>query len=108
MDYGTALDIWRGVEGSQQASLRLDLVRAAIDYSNLRVQWKLAMPEQRVEMDASRSRSHNAFIDTCNILSRNMLKAGENNDWRNTLGDDRKAIGDFACYIVLFLGLSAR
>lgn len=37
-----------------------------------------------------------------------MVKNGEEIDWRYELRDDRKEIGDMACYINLFLGLRAR
>ena len=108
MDYEKAAHIWRQIEVSQLGELRLDLMRAAISYSNHRVQWLLSSQEQRIEMDRARSAAHNVFIDACNILSRNMAKAGETIDWRAILGDDRKEIGDFACFVVLFLGLAAR
>ncbi len=36
------------------------------------------------------------------------VKDGETIEWRAALGDDRKVIGDFACYVVLLVGLSAR
>ena len=108
MTYTTAVDCWKQIEASKLTALRLELIRAAIHYSAQRVQWRLVSPESRLEMSPARTAAHNAFIDVCNILSRNMLKSGEYNQWRNTLGTDRKDIGDFACYIVLFLGISAR
>ncbi len=108
MDYSTAAECWEQIEDSKLAELRLALVRAAIHYSAQRVQWRLVRPENRIAMSPARTAAHNTFIDACNILSRNMLKSGEANNWRNTLGTDRKDIGDFACYVVLFLGLAAR
>lgn len=108
MDHARAAEIWRVLGETQLMELRMDLVRAAIKYSNCRVEWNLARHEQRGEMGPARTRAHNAFIDACNILSRNMAKAGEANEWRSLLGDDRKEIGDFACFVVLFLGLAAR
>lgn len=30
------------------------------------------------------------------------------NDWDDWLGEERKRIGDFACYVVLLQGLEAR
>jgi hypothetical protein len=59
-------------------------------------------------MDQRRTLAHNAFIDSVNIMSRNMDKENEDNLWRAVLGDDRKIIGDFACYVHMFLGLEAR
>jgi hypothetical protein len=37
-----------------------------------------------------------------------MAKAGLDNEWRRLLGDDRKVIGDFACFLVAHLGVLAR
>jgi hypothetical protein len=73
-----------------------------------RTDWYLADQEQRAEMDRIRTSAHTAFIDTCNILGRQMAAAGESAEWRTALGADRREIGDFACYVVLFVGLSAR
>jgi hypothetical protein len=89
-------------------ALRNDLFRKGIEYARIRTQWHIATREQRLEMDQRRTLAHNAFIDSCNILSRNMAKADEDNSWRAELGDDRKVIGDFACFIHCFLGLAAR
>jgi hypothetical protein len=108
MDHERASAIWRPIGVSHLAELRLGLVRSAIGYSQSRVQWNLASAEQRIEMDQARTAAHNVFIDACNILSRNMAKAGESIEWRALLGDDRKEIGDFACFVVLFMGLAAR
>lgn len=59
-------------------------------------------------MDAGRTRAHNAFIDACNILSRQMARPGEDVAWRARLRSDRKILGDFACYLHCLLGLKAR
>jgi hypothetical protein len=37
-----------------------------------------------------------------------MIKIGEDASWRKILGNDRIAIGDFACFINLILGIKAR
>lgn len=93
---------------TQHASLRHDLIRAAVNYAHHRAEWYLAGSEQRGDMDRARTAAHNAFIDACNILSRRMAKAGESTDWRAALGTDRREIGDFACFVTLFVGLAAR
>lgn len=36
-----------------------------------------------------------------------MANNGEDITWRKTLGDDRKIIGDFACYVHCILGIQA-
>jgi len=108
MTHEIATECWRQIEATQQKDLKIALVRLAINYSAHRVQWKLVGVDARIALSPARTAAHNAFIDACNILSRSMLKAGEGNDWRNQLGQDRKEIGDFACFIVLFLGIAAR
>lgn len=51
--------------------------------------------------------AHNALIDSTNILSRVMVKIGEDAAWRQKLGDDRKEIGDWACHVHALLGIEA-
>jgi hypothetical protein len=88
--------------------LRRELYLKALDYARIRAEWVVSSREQRLEMDQRRRLAHNAFIDACIILSRNMGSNGGDNSWRAELGDDRKNIGDFACYIHCFLGMEAR
>lgn len=85
-----------------------DLLRRAIRYAHLRAEWFLADLDTRKAMDTTRTRAHDAFIDACNILSREMGKAGEDNGWRRALGDDRQVIGDFACHLHCFVAIDAR
>ena len=96
--------------GQEELLLRLkrDMVLYGLRYAHIRADWQLASLEKRLEMDAPRRLAHNAFIDACNILSRNQAKAGFENGWRTHLGRDRRTIGDFACYLHCILGLEAR
>ncbi len=103
-----AMTAFEEIKGSKHESLRCDLFRAAVNYAHHRAKWHLAAHEQRAELDQARTTAHNVLIDACNILSRQMAKAGEPTDWREMLGTDRKEIGDFACYLALFLSLAAR
>jgi Mg-chelatase subunit ChlD len=57
--------------------------------------WRLADANERPAMDAARTAAHNAVIDALNILSRAMLKAGENTAWRKEIGDNRQDIASF-------------
>lgn len=93
---------------TRHVTLRHDLIRAAGIYAHYRADWYLAELEQRSEMNQTRTAAHNAFIDACNILSRQMVKVGEPTGWRAMLGTDRGEIGDFACFVALFAGLAAR
>ncbi len=93
---------------THETQLNRDLILCAVRYARLRTDWILATPEARREMDAGRTAAHNALIDSTNTLSRAMLKAGEDTAWRRKLGDDRKEIGDWACYVHAHLGLLAK
>ena len=108
MSFVEVEEIYQSIRGTKYSSLADDLVNAAVRYARMRTDWALSSIDQRKGMDNERSRSHTAFIDCCNILSRNMAKAGENNSWRERIGDDRKALGDFACQLHYLLGIMAR
>ncbi len=108
LDSSTALVCLDAINASRHADLRQDLFCAAVIYAQLRATWAFCSPADRKAIDAERTRAHNAFIDGCNILSRAMGKSGENNAWRDALTDDRKIIGDFACYLHLHITLGAR
>jgi hypothetical protein len=88
--------------------LKTELFEYAIRYARIRTDWYLATDEGRRELEDTRTRAHDAFIDSCNILSRNMEQSGEDNSWRIKLGNERKEIGDFACYVHYYLGLKKR
>lgn len=108
MEFAEVSEIFEAIRRSQWTSLADDLVGAAIKYARIRTDWALSFADERRVMDEARSRAHTAFIDSCNILSRNMVKSGEDNSWRSRLGDDRKNIGDFACQLHCLLGIQAR
>ncbi len=107
MTFNEATVIFHQINISKLESLKDNLIESCIIYSSIRVEWLKANNEKRIEMENSRSMTHNVLIDDCNILSRNMIKNGEDAGWRLKLGDDRKEIGDFACYVNCILGLSA-
>jgi hypothetical protein len=96
------------ISATKHVTLRRDLETAAIAYAHWRAQWALAAYEERREMETTRTAAHNAFIDSCSILSRAMARSGEDFSWRSTLGDERKLVGDFACYLHCLLAIAAR
>jgi hypothetical protein len=99
---------YTAIENSKQIELRKSLYKNAVKYAKLRADWFLVDREQRELMHEERRSAHNVFIDACNIMSRIMIKNGEDASWRKELGDDRKVIGDFACYLSFILGIKAR
>ena len=74
-----AREISTSIFGTSLRPLADDLLRRAIRYAHLRAERFLADLDARKAMDGTRTRAHDAFIDACNILSREMTKAGEDN-----------------------------
>lgn len=108
MNYDTAYKIYKQIETTKEIEFKEDLIKSAARYARIRVDWYLSDIEKQKEMDQSRTLAHNALIDACNILSRCMAKAEEDVSWRELIGNDRKDIGDFACYLHCIIGLKAR
>lgn len=108
MDYRRAEQVLEGIEATTLDKLKQGLMEAAVRYAHERALWQLAAPKERAERDIGRRAAHNAPIDACDILSRNMAKQGESVAWREALTDQRKEIGDFACFLRAILGVRAR
>jgi hypothetical protein len=108
LSYKNFHNFYLAIESSKQNELKKSFYRNAVRYANLRAQWLTADREEREAMHEERRSAHNVLIDACNIMSRNMIKNGEDATWRKELGDDRKVIGDFACYLSFILGIKAR
>ena len=89
-------------------SLYSDLLAAAVKYAESRSHWPLWDREKKQEEDPVCTFRHNQVIDSLNILARYLRKQGKSATWRNVFDDDRKRIGDFACYLVFVESLNAR
>ena len=91
-----------------------ELVKCAVRYAKFRSEWFLWSKEEKMNNDSSRSACHNSLIVKFNMLARYLKMQGKEAAWRDRLGyeeDDvynRKAIGDFACYIVFINSINAR
>ncbi len=108
MNYEQASRLLEQIEKTSLVELKRELLIKATEYAHIRAEYFLTDLTGKTEMEDRRKRAHNSLIDACNILSRNMRRLEEENDWRGDLGDDRKVIGDFACYVHCILGVSAR
>ena len=108
MDYRTTERIYAQIELTGLTQLKEALLQAAVRYARIRTDWYFMSDEERRDIDRMRTAAHDAFIDSCNILSRNMHKAGEDNSWRAELPDNRKGLGDFACHLHSLLGILSR
>lgn len=107
MDHQAAVNILESIE-TKTPDLKRSLILCAVRYARLRTDWRLAALHERRARDSARAAAHNALIDAANILSRTVVKAGEDAAWRRHLGDDRQAIGDWACHVHAHLGIQAR
>lgn len=101
-------NIFRKSSDETLISLQNDLLTYSVRYAQIRVVWKMADLNQRMEIENRRTSAHNAMIDAVNILSRYQQKHDIDISWREELGGDRKEIGDLACFIHCFLGIEAR
>lgn len=104
MDFEATKRIYEAIRSSGQTRFREQLIEAALCYARIRTDYFLADVAGRAEMEDHRTRAHNALIDCCNIPARAMRNDGEDVTWRSQLTDDRKVIGDFACYLHALLG----
>lgn len=84
------------------------LIKSAIRYAHIRVEWHFLSHEERAELEDERRIAHDTLISNCDVLARNMKNAGEDYSWRALLGNDRKRIGDFACFVHAITGINAR
>lgn len=100
--------IFEKINTTKLTSLKTELFECAMRYANTRAEWYLMNDEEKRNADELRTATHNALIDACNILSREMIKANEDASWKLGLGKDRKEIGDFAGYVHCFWGLTSR
>ncbi len=102
--------------GNDNEALELydELIEKAVQYASYRANWFVWDRETRMEQDESRSSCHNSLIIKFNMLAKYLKMQGKKAAWRTALGyeeDDkynRKAIGDFACYLVFVNCLNAR
>lgn len=90
-----------------------ELIKIATRYATIRANWLLFSREEKNEQDSGRTSCHNSVITHFNMLACYLKQQGKTAAWRNELGyeeDDpynRKAIGDFACYLAFVNGINA-
>jgi hypothetical protein len=108
MDLASANEIYSQITKSSLTPIVRKLIQTGIRYARIRVDWYLLPVDERIELESERKIAHDSFISSCDILARNMGKIGEDNSWRELLGTERKAIGDFACFIHMIVGMRAR
>lgn len=116
LTFDEANDIYKAIHTAETANdadfveLWHDVVEAAIRYVTDRNRWELMTTQERANFDHRRTLDHNSYMATLTALGRYCNQRWAAN-WFNQLGTpkhDRKRIGDFAAYILLFNNLQAR
>jgi hypothetical protein len=108
MSYEQAMEILKKIQKNKSAPTGKAFVEAAVCYARFRVDHYLARGSAEQLIGSQRTAAHNAFITACDDLAKQMAADGEDISWRTDLTDDRKIIGDFACYLHCILGIWAR
>ncbi len=85
-----------------------DCLSRAAEYNKIRNDWERMSVAEKQNADQERSLIHDGFIMSLNILSRIAEKEGLDNSWRGELGEERKRIGDYACFVAYITGISNR
>ncbi len=85
-----------------------DFLKRAAEYTGIRNRWEFMSIEEKMDADLGRTLTHDGFITSVNILSRIAANEGIDNSWREELGEERKRIGDFACFVTYITGISNR
>ena len=102
--------------GADTEALELydELMKVATRYAAIRANWLLLSREEKSEQDSGRTSCHNSVITHFNMLVRYLKRQGKAAAWRDELGyeeddpNNRKAIGDFACYLAFVNVINAR
>ena len=64
--------------------------------------------EERQQKDEGRTAKHERVIYCLKLLSRYLGQEGVDVSWFDAIEDNRKQIGDFACYIAYIYSINAR
>ena len=85
-----------------------DLLDKCFRYAAIRMQWSLYTREEKMEKDSLRTAVHDSLIISFNVIGRYHKKTGKDDSWREKLGDNRKRVGDFGCYIAYIHAINNR
>ena len=112
MDMRTAQRIYESLTKEKRdpdfTALLEQFLKDAVQYAHIRAEWYFKSRKKKIHADQARTAAHNSFISSCNILARYMKNNNLESTWREEIGEDRKVIGDFACYLHCLLGLRSR
>lgn len=84
------------------------MIAAAIDYATIRANWNMGQMKHLINMNEMRTSSHDIFIMSVEKLATSMTELNLDTEWRELLGQGRKRLGDFACYLTFATGMGNR
>lgn len=84
-----------------------DFISASVAYSQARGEWLLLSREEKHAKDDTRTTKHNKFIYTLKIFIAYSKQKGNKFTWFETIKDNRKQLGDLACYIAYVYAVNA-
>ena len=113
LDIELAKKSYENIISSKADSEKDKLFWKAVRYADIRSRYALYDYQQQLASNVERTQVHNELLDCIENLAVKQQELGEDITWQNEIGlgrtgENRKRIGDFACYIAMFLGLSAR
>ncbi len=85
-----------------------EFINRAAKYTFIRNQWETMSTEEKMAADDGRTQAHQVVIVSINKLARLVESDGGDASWRSQLGEERKRIGDFACFVSYITGISNR
>ncbi len=83
-------------------------VLLCVEYASAHGKWLTLSREEKLANDESRTVTHNKVIYQLKILKDLASEQGNDVAWFEQFNDDRKRIGDFACYVAYIYALNAR
>ena len=84
------------------------LIKSACYYTNIRSEWEFMDNEAKSKDDINRTSAHDSFIRNLNITERMLKNENIDTSWRTELGNERKKIGDFGCFLCFITALNNR
>ncbi|MBE6013758.1 MAG: hypothetical protein E7241_00115 [Lachnospiraceae bacterium] len=85
-----------------------DFLKKAAEYTHVRNMWEQMNRAEKIDADQGRTLKHDSFITSLNVLSRIATNEGVDCSWRDELGEERKCLGDFACFVTYITGICNR
>ena len=85
-----------------------EIVEKSVEYTMYRAYWTIKDKAWKMDNDPARSAKHDAIIIKFNQLARYLKMQEKAAKWRDMLGDQRKTLGDMACFLTYLQAVNGR